>query len=477
MSLLHNSIWAAAAAVSSAISRFALAAILTRTLSEAIFGQYAYGQWLVDIIFLVCSLGATSAASRYVAEYRHDPTLVSAFIGRWQPYAVGLPFLSACIVILGASLSGMRLQFAGYLALAAWTLMNGLWAMQTAALIGMQRFDCLFGANLIFALIALTGAFVLPLSNDPAPVFGLMAVGSLCAFLFGIKLTFRLWTPVNQLVATIPWRKIIGYAFNMWIYTLLASLVWSRGEFPLVKSILGDAAVAHYAAALVIYGAAVQAIMIGVSGVAPHLTSLWGQGKRDEALQLSRIVMDFQLGMSAIGSMAVIFFGSYMVSIAFSPAYNDAAYPLSILCLGLASFVISSQAHLVQLDTDGRFSRNSIVFGLIVLYVMAAVLTPQFGLVGAAIARISAVLAIALATAAFAITRWGLAAVSVRNATAVSGILVGALLVESGLSTSGFAARFLSFSAGVALTFVLLRSQNGDLVVLHSLRMLRNRTL
>jgi O-antigen/teichoic acid export membrane protein len=334
----------------------------------------------------------------------------------------------------------------------------------------MHRFDLLFATNVVFAGITVVGALIVPLGADPKYIFGLMAIGCFGASLAGqvVVVLPKLSKPVAMSV--VDWHGISGYAINMWIYTLLASLVWSRGEFPLIKAMLGDSAVAHYAAALVIYGAAVQGIMIGVSGIAPHLTSLWGRGEKLKAIGLARNIMDLQLALCGIGSLVVIVFGSTIISIAFSPAYQEAAKPLSILCLGLTSFVLSSQAHLVQLDTNGRFSRNSIVVGLVILYVLAVLLIPGFELLGAAIARVGAVLAIAISTAIFATLRWGTGSVSVRNSVFTLGILVVSAIVERRLDITALFERFLLLSLGVTTTFLLLRSSKGEMVILNLFR-------
>jgi len=60
MSILRHSVWSAAAGIVVTGSRFAVAAILARRLSQGAFWQYAYAQWLVDISFLFCSLGVTA---------------------------------------------------------------------------------------------------------------------------------------------------------------------------------------------------------------------------------------------------------------------------------------------------------------------------------------------------------------------------------------------------------------------------------
>jgi O-antigen/teichoic acid export membrane protein len=458
-----------------AASRFMLAAILARRLTQVAFGRYAYGQWLVDISFLLCSLGATSAVSRYMAEYSHDPGLLSSFIRRWQFLAVGLPFLAAIGVLFGSWLSGTEITPLGAAMLASWTLASGFWAMQTAALAGMQRSDLIFKANAVAALIMLSGAFVLPKGGDPAPVFGLMALACLAGSTIGLVVTRGLIHGVAASSREIDWRGIRVYALNMWVSALIASLVWSRGELPLVKAMLGDAAVAQYAAALAIYGATVQAIMLGLGGVGPHLTSLWGKGKKREAVILGRNIMDLQLAIGGMGSLAVIFFGPEIISFAFSATYRGAAAPLSILCIGLVSFAVSCQSLLLQLETNAKFSRNVLLFGLAVLFAMAFVLIPLFGISGAACARIGALLAVSTATAYFATRLWGRSAISLGNVVIVAGVLSLALLLQDELGHESIQAKFSTFALGVAMLATLLRSSDGRLLVRSVYRRLSNR--
>ena len=100
--ILPHSAWAAAAAIVLTVARFLFAAILARRLSLTDFGQYVYGQWLADLTFMVCSLGAMGAISRYVAEFRHDPGLLTAVVRRWRPFALGLPWVAAAAVPFAA---------------------------------------------------------------------------------------------------------------------------------------------------------------------------------------------------------------------------------------------------------------------------------------------------------------------------------------------------------------------------------------
>lgn len=464
MSLLRTSAWAAFGAILVSSSRFALGAILARKLAPEAFGQVAYGQWLVDLGFLLCSLGVPGAASRYLAEYRHTPGMVASFARRWQPFAFGLPILASCAAIFGAWLSGMGLSEIGLVSLAAWALFNGVWAMQTAALIGLQRFDLVFLSNTVFAAITLGGIAFIP-SNDPGFIFGLMGIGSVCSLLVGMSETRGLARVGTDSEVSLPWRGIATYALNIWISTLLASLVWSRGELPVVRAILGDVAVAHYAAALTIFGGAIQGVMLVVSGVAPHLTRLWGEGSREAAIRLARSIMDMQLLVAATGSLFVVFYGEQVVAAVFTEAYRDAAGPLSILCLGLIAFVVSSQTQLLQLETDARFNRDTIIVGLVILYVAAALLVAPFQLMGAAVARAGAMLAMGGVTILFCVKRWGWRSVAGRNILIMIGVMSLAIWVEQAPLISSPLPRFATFSLAVVMIAVSMRNQEKGVVV------------
>jgi O-antigen/teichoic acid export membrane protein len=438
VSLVRHSASAAAAAIVLAGSRFTLAAILARKLSVSAFGQFAYGQWLVDVSFLICSLGVTAAAGRYFAEYRHDPLLLSAVARRWRRYALGLPLAAGLVAAAGAWVSGMAMEPTATVWLAIWTFSSGLWAMQTAALTGLQRFNRILLANLVTGVVMLCGAWVWPLSApDPANAFTLMAFATATGVAFSAVRIGGRPVAVNQGIEATRWRSIGYYAGNMWITALLWSLVWSRGEMPIVRAYLGDLGVAHYAAALTVFGGAVQAVMMAVSGLAPHLTRLWGEGRRPEAIALARKVMDLQLLACGLGSVWLASLSPELMGIAFGAAYRGQASNLVILSLGLLAMAVSAQNHLLQIATDARFNRNSTLVGLGVLLTFAAWLGSGFELPGVAFARTLATSALAGMSLAVARSHFGRDAYSPRNVATVVTVAVssGILALESPDST------------------------------------------
>jgi O-antigen/teichoic acid export membrane protein len=425
VSILRHSAWAAAAAIVLTAGRFLFAGILARRLSLTDFGQYAYGQWLADFTFMVCSLGAMGAISRYVAEFRHDPGLLAAVVRRWRPFALGLPWLAAAVVPFAAWLFDLSLDRNGLALLALLTMTSGLWAMQTAALSGMQRFDLACGASVVAAVVLIAGALWMPLDADgPSRVFGLMALASGSAAVVGYSSTRRLLDGPPAVIGSGRWRGIREYAINMWLTALLWSLVWSRGEVPIVRAYLGDDGVARYAAVLVLFGGAIQGVMLATGGVAPQLTRLWGEGGRAEAVALARRIMDMQLLVCGVVAVLLIGLGPELMQLAFGAKFRAGSAVLAVLCLGLIGLTVSCQNHLLQIATDGRFSRNATLGGLVALMASAVVLVSSAGLFGAAAARASTMLLMAGVSLFFVHQRWGSAAYSLRNVVAVLAVVI-----------------------------------------------------
>ncbi len=465
MSILRHSAWSAAAAIVLTGSRFAVVAILARRLSQGAFGQYAYAQWLVDISFLFCSLGLTGAISRFAAQYSHTPLLLSGLFRRWWPLAIGLSLLTGLTVLCAAWASRLAMFPDDAPSLLVWAIASAFWGMQTAALAGLKHFDLIFRANTIAAAVMLAGTALLPSDADIADVIKVMALACILAATVGTSTTKTFLYLRNVDIDPSLWRVVKTYAGNTWISSLIASLVWSRGELPLIKSALGDPAVAQYTVAITTYGAAMQGVMLGLGGVGAHLTSLWGQGRKEEALSLSRSVMDLQLTVIGFGALVLLVFGDQLIEFVYSASYAAAAPSLRVLTLGLLSLSVSTQSLLLQIETDARFNRNLLLVGVALLYLLVATLIYDWGILGAAVARSGAMIFIAIATLVWSAKVFGSRSVSFANIAVVACILIAVFSLQTRVGALGLMQRVILFLISSGGLLLLLRDQNGERIL------------
>lgn len=472
-SLPRHALLAALAAIALTGTRFVLSAVAARKLSQADFGQFAYVVWLIDIAFLVCSLGATGAVGRYAAEFRSDVPRLAAFMHRWRRWAIGLPLLAGIAALLGAWLSRLPLDSVSCVLVSIWAVAQARWALQTAALTGSQRFDIILLASLLAGAIMVSGIVFLPIDAYGLPLlFALMAISATVGASTGSAQVRRLGA--GAVVALDPqrWRLIRTYALNIWLTALLWALVWSRGEFPIVRAFVGDEGVAAYAAAMTLFGGAVQAVMLGVSGVAPQLTRLWGEDRKQQALEIARKVMDLQLLACGVAALVLICFGPELMSLAFGDRYRTGAGALAILGIGLVSMTLSSQNHVLQIATDARFNRDTSLLGLAALMLLAFAFTPSLAVEGAALARASTMILLAAVSVFVVRRRWSGAAVSLQSLLATSAVCLAAGLVAYAIDGQYPVARGAVFLAGVSVLALALRAGDGSLIVMSVFRWL-----
>jgi O-antigen/teichoic acid export membrane protein len=456
-------------------SRFAVTAILARRLATDAFGVYAYSQWLIDIGFLVCTFGATGVASRYLAEYRHQPDMMVAVLRRWRPFSVALPFAAALAAGAGAWVSGMPFDAATHMILLGWGLGSGLWGMHSAALIGLQRFDLIFASNLVAAGIMLVGALFVPMAASPAPIFAVMAVATVVASLVGLRAISQASVGTEAILDLSQRRAISLYAVNIWLTALMWSLVWSRGEIPIIRSLLGDVAVAYYAVALTLYGGAVAGVMLAVSGVAPQVTRCWGEGNERAAVAICRKVMDLQLLLSGLGGLALIWLAPELMQLGFGEQYRDSALLLGILALGLPALTVSSHNHLLQIMTGARYNRNTTLLGVVLLLSLAWLCVSAFGVEGAAWSRAAVLLVLGTITAVVCWKRWGSAAIGVGNLAGVVLLSVLSVLLHSLPYFEHLLPRlFLLLILSLTL-LAWVRTETKEMVVPHLVRLLWSR--
>lgn len=467
MSLARHTTLAACAGVVLAGSRFVLASVLARRLPQDNFGHFVYAQWLVDITILVCCLGCTGAASRYIAEYRHDERKLIAFLNRWRPFAFGLPLFAGALVVGGAALSGVPFTPAAGLMLAVWAVAACMWSMQTAALIGFQRFDLVLQSNLIAAAVMVGGATSLDIIIvAPSALFGLMAFAAAAATCRGIFLTNGMNSPSSSSLPKEQWKAIRNYAINTWLIALIGALLWTRGELPVVRLYLGDAGVAGYAAALTLFAGAIQGVSLGISAIVPQLTRLWGSGQHTEALAVGRKVTDFQLIACGLAASILICFGQELLENVFGPRYSTQSNSLAILSLGLLSICLSSQNHLLQIFTNGRFSRNLSIFGLALLMAQAFGLIPELGVIGAIFARTSTMIVLSSVSLFAAYKEWGSTSVGLGNFMRVYLVIICCVTLTLAIQPSTIGIRVTIMLATFSILIMAVRDTEKKTVLI-----------
>ena len=397
--------WSAVAAIVLTGGRFFVTMLLARKLGVTEFGKFAFAQWLVDILFLTLAFGLPGSASRFFAEFRTRYANLVAYERWYLPRAL----VVIAVVALTSPLFALALNgTVGYkfaLLQAGWTASTAAWALLMARAQGLQRFRRVAVSNFVFVMVALAGCAWLPDqgTNVEDAVLLVTIATTAAAFVTWLPLpgSINAHEPLSS-KSDLNHRALRTFGLNIWITSLLGSIVWSRGEIVIVQAQLGFSDVAIYSIALSLTSIATQGLMLLTGALAPHLTQIWGEGKQEVAIQQCCRITDMLTFTGGILTIFLITFSSELIQYTFGSSYINSRTVLLILSIGVLGFTCAAANQLLQIKTNGTFSRNANIAAVFGLFAIAVPLVKLLGVEGAAISRVTIQICIGIATIYFA---------------------------------------------------------------------------
>jgi O-antigen/teichoic acid export membrane protein len=275
---------------------------------------------------------------------------------------------------------------------------SAIFALLTARAQGKFQYQRLAIASLLFMAAAVVGFSTIANSPNLLSIFLILTLSN-----FTASAVLSWGNLPDQDDATAPMTKsfensVVHYGKNAWIVAVISSLLWARGELPLVEGYLGKDAVGYYAIGLTICGIINQGVSLLSGALWPQIARTWDSGEKTTLMRFEAAVTNILILVAGLAIGFVICFAPHVVLILFGDKYarsTNIIYFLAIGALGLSS---GCSNLIVQAATNGKFGRNANLIGVATLIGLAAILTPRFGVEGAALARATVQIGIAGAT-------------------------------------------------------------------------------
>ena len=362
----------------------AITVILARRLGPESFGLFVFVQWLIDMAFLVFSVGLTGVATRFFPQSAGDGEDRLPGFNRWFLRAGALAvLLTSCFATLSAFVFlGLR-DIAPLTAVAFWAATNSSWALLGARTQGLFQFKRFAASTTMFVGVALVGLTVSQVEGGVPGAMFVMAVSSLAAATCcAMDLFNGGYASQSQLLAKAQMKLIRPYATNAWFTSIAASLVWARGEITLVKGHLGESAVGVYSVGMTLSGLVNQGLGLLTGALWPQIARAWDNGEREELLRLYSLITNLLILVAGLSSGFVICFAPYIISLLFGEPFLQSSKLALILALGPLGLACGCAHLIVQAATNGKFARDVTLAGGVVLFGAAFALIPRFGIQG-----------------------------------------------------------------------------------------------
>lgn len=409
--MARGGLWSVLAHLSTAGAVFLTSVLIGRAVGPAELGRYSFFVWIVRLVPTIVAFGVPTALTRMVSEKEGEgaPHLAAALFRtalRLHLVLVPVPAIATGVLIWKSESDvALGLVIAGGLAV-------GLLALDYEALLnGLRRFKALSAAAIATAgaqLVTTAFGVVLGFSWEgyvisyvAATTVGLVAYWALAR---------RAASGIDAPPLPVDERKrFFAYARVVAVVVVLDAFVWGRPELWFLERFSTDAQLGFYSAALRL--ASLPTVLPLVAGrvLMPEFSWLQAAGRKDDVAALfPRICILLMVATAPVAVGGAVLAGPLM-SFVYGGEFDDAALATSILFAGsIVNAMAPAVSAAVLTGPRPRFVAEVGGGALVVNLVLAAVLIPDRGAEGAAIATTIVQLGLIPVAAYYVQTRLGL---------------------------------------------------------------------
>jgi O-antigen/teichoic acid export membrane protein len=391
--------WNASGTLTITIGRMGIAIVLARCLGPEKFGSLIFLQWLTDMTYMFFSVGLAGVATRFFPQSIQAGSEIIPAFGNWFVQAACLVILNSCV--FAGTVSVLFGGQSGFHEIGAVAFLGGttaFFALATARSQGLFQYRKIAFSSLIYIAMVFFGLVVLRAGQSLTQTVILLGCANGAAGMFLSSDLRNMTGDFFVMLSKDASDHIAKYGKNSWVTSVISSLLWSRGELPLVKRDLGESLVGYYSIALTISGIINQGLSLLIGALWPQIALTWDKGSSEKLDEFSNTLTNLLILIAGVSIGVVICFSPYIVIIMFGSNYLPSADIVATLVLGTLGLTTGCANLVVQAKTDGKFARNISVIGSCALYGLALILIPRFGVQGAAITRVVTQIAIAVAT-------------------------------------------------------------------------------
>lgn len=391
------------ARVISLTANLVLLLVVARVMGVQFFGEFSYVLAFSAIVIALADMGTTAVLARGLAFEADDAR--ARYLGNYLMMRLGLLSIAmlagvlAALLVPNAPTTAMLIMVAGLPALAS-RFFEPVYQIYGRPWMSLR-------SNLVFGLMQLCLALWVWLSRSP----------SLELLVAGLVLSNVVYTAIAavfMLRLVRPHLRFDRSTFKMVLaltgpvgFSSLFTTVILRADVLMIDHFLGAASVGLYSAAYRILDLAILAAVTIVTPLVPVLTMEIAHDPR-QALERCRAITQAALVFTLPVAVVAPYAAEPMLGVALGNTYAPAAAPLVILVWNFVLIVLTLITSSVNLAIgEIRHGYWNTPLAAIINVGLNALLIPSIGIVGAAIAAVSAQISMMTVSHYYTFTRFG----------------------------------------------------------------------
>lgn len=388
-----------ASVVTSKVAKMLTLAVMTpvivRILGPRLYGEYAAVMALFGLLMIIVSSGISSGGQKYLAEDRSDPLWKEHVFGYYLRVATLFALVAAVALIVATQAGAIRLIFDPHYATYFYLLVVLTFAAQYREYVRRS----LMGLKLEHVSEPLTvlykfgfGIFAITLTYLGFGVVGMLAghiLASLLVFVLGAFVIARhinVTEAIKPLPDEFPRSELWGFNNLSIVYFFLLTSLYDI-DVLMVEAMMASESVGYYKAALVMVHflwfvpKSAQAVLI------QSTADLWANDRIDKINAISSRVVRYTLLIGLLLAIGLGALAADFVPLYYGAEFTPAIIPLLLLLPGTIGFAMARPLLAI---THAKGSMNVMIgatgASAVLNFVLNALLIPQFGTAGAAVA-------------------------------------------------------------------------------------------
>jgi O-antigen/teichoic acid export membrane protein len=395
--ILTGSIWSFAAKVAATGLTIISGIFVARVYGAEVKGTLSLIDAFVTLATMLTVLGTNTSILRLIPEYCKKYSIASAFkIYRKTQYLVlGVSLITSSLLYMGAGWIANTIfskpYLAGFFALAAFFIIaKSIMDLNINAVRGL-RLNRVFAFMQLLPELSRLVLLVLAtyiIFNPVIPVYALFFSWLITA-LVGIivmQVAFKRRVSQSDVVEDLPIKNILLISLPMLMTTSMSFFVAKTGVI-MLGIFESEAQVGYYSVAVSLATLAAFTLQVINSMSASKYSELYHSGNIDELFHVARKSAKLIFWTSAPVLLCLVVFGSSIISLLYGESFSVAYPALLILTFGQFVNAVSGSTGMFLNMTGHQIALRNMMAGAVVINLLLNILlTPAYGMIGAATA-------------------------------------------------------------------------------------------
>jgi O-antigen/teichoic acid export membrane protein len=372
-------------------------AFIARGLSTSDFGRYSYVVWLCGWLVLVINNGLTTSGIRFVAELLGADSVEGARrthgyllrLSRFFEVAVLAAFVVGAVLIKPQDWQGLLPVFISVILVSTYAKSRYLFDISIAKGYGLFKIE----AYSVVAVSAFTTVLILGLHFAHSPLVGYVlsfAVASMAYLLLAaVQLRRAGVAPLPGAPDEVVLRRLRPHL--QWTTLLAGVAIFGNKSIEVffLNAFNGPAVVGYFTIGAALTRGGIDLMTSGLMTVLmPVMSNAFGRGGESEVHRLFNHSVRYFAFAGLLAAGVGYFLATPTVRLMYGPSYEQAIQAFQVMAI-ISGLTLAEGAIGAMLSTtDRQRSRALIVVAQIAITVLlAAVLVPRFGFVGAIVSH------------------------------------------------------------------------------------------